>query len=97
MSNFCRALLRKTKILVLDEATAAMDSGTDTAIQETLANEFKHCTVLTIAHRLHTIMNSDRILVMANGRIEECDTPENLLNDRSSSFFDMCLNVGIVS
>ena len=89
--------MRKTKILDLDEATAAMDSATDTAIQETLANEFKHCTVLTIAHRLNTILNSDRILVLSNGRIEECDTPENLLRDRESSFYDMCQNAGILS
>ena len=91
-----RALLRKSKILVLDEATAAMDSGTDEGIQETLATEFTDCTVITIAHRLNTIMGSDRILVMAEGKIVELGTPEALLRDTQSKFYDMCSNAGIL-
>uniref|UniRef100_A0A7S4JUQ1 Uncharacterized protein n=1 Tax=Paramoeba aestuarina TaxID=180227 RepID=A0A7S4JUQ1_9EUKA len=79
-----RALLRKSPILVMDEATAAVDYQTDSLIQETIRSEFKNCTVLTIAHRLNTIMDSDRILVLGAGRVLELDTPQNLMaNNRS--------------
>ncbi|XP_065431845.1 ATP-binding cassette sub-family C member 2-like isoform X3 [Chrysemys picta bellii] len=74
-----RALLRKTKILILDEATASVDMETDNLVQSTIRREFHNCTVLTIAHRLHTIMDSERVLVLGSGRIIEFDTPHNLL------------------
>ncbi len=74
-----RALLGKRKILVLDEATAAVDQETDDHIQLTLRKEFADCTVLTIAHRLNTIMDSDRIAVFSNGKVEELCTPQELL------------------
>uniref|UniRef100_A0A8C5TEC5 ABC-type glutathione-S-conjugate transporter n=1 Tax=Malurus cyaneus samueli TaxID=2593467 RepID=A0A8C5TEC5_9PASS len=74
-----RALLRKAKILVLDEATAAVDLETDLQIQSMLRTQFRDSTVLTIAHRVNTILDCDRILVLENGRIAEFDTPEHLI------------------
>ncbi|KPM05248.1 ABC transporter sub-family C-like protein 3, partial [Sarcoptes scabiei] len=84
-----RALLRKTKILVLDEATAAVDLETDSLIQETIKQSFNDCTILTIAHRLNTILDYDRILVLNGGKIAEFDSPENLLSNSSSIFYSM--------
>ena len=77
-----RALLRKAKVLVLDEATSNVDTASDALIQETVRAAFADCTVLTIAHRLHSILDSDRILVLEDGRVKEFDTPENLLQVR---------------
>merc|ERR1711957_544227 len=71
-----RSLLRKPKILVMDEATASIDNETDAIIQRMIRENFQDATVLTIAHRLNTIMDSDRILVLDNGHIAELDTPE---------------------
>ncbi|XP_078381051.1 multidrug resistance-associated protein 1-like isoform X2 [Oculina patagonica] len=75
-----RALLRKSKILVLDEATAAVDLETDEFIQQTIRREFADRTVFTIAHRLNTIMDYDRVLVLDSGSIVEFDSPANLLS-----------------
>ncbi|KAJ2250376.1 hypothetical protein GGI13_004037 [Coemansia sp. RSA 455] len=77
--SLCRALLWRRKILVLDEATANVDNETDRTMQSIIRQEFKDCTVLTIAHRLNTIMDSDRVLVMDEGKVAELDTPANLL------------------
>ncbi|KAM7039071.1 ATP-binding cassette sub-family C member 6 isoform 1-T1 [Acridotheres tristis] len=74
-----RALLQKAKILILDEATAAVDLETDVQIQSMLRTQFRDSTVLTIAHRVNTILDCDRILVLENGRIAEFDTPEHLI------------------
>ncbi|XP_056140091.1 multidrug resistance-associated protein 5 isoform X3 [Lampris incognitus] len=79
-----RALLRQCKVLILDEATAAMDTETDTLIQETIRNSFQDCTTLTIAHRLHTILNCDRIMVLNQGKVVEFDEPSKLLANENS-------------
>lgn len=91
-----RALLRKTKILVLDEATAAVDLETDDLIQQTLRDAFKDCTVLTIAHRLSTIMDYDKVLVMQDGELAEFNTPKELLADKSTIFYSMCSDANLV-
>lgn len=81
-----RSLLRKPKILVMDEATASIDNATDNAVQEMIRENFKDATVLTIAHRLNTIMDSDRILLLDDGKVAEFDSPENLLANENSLF-----------
>uniref|UniRef100_A0A8C2FDW7 ATP-binding cassette, sub-family C (CFTR/MRP), member 6a n=1 Tax=Cyprinus carpio TaxID=7962 RepID=A0A8C2FDW7_CYPCA len=90
-----RALLRKTKILVLDEATAAVDLETDNLIQSTIRTQFEDCTVLTIAHRLNTIMDYTRVIVMDRGHIAEMDSPNNLISQRGQ-FYRMCREAGLV-
>uniref|UniRef100_A0A674EDK9 ABC-type glutathione-S-conjugate transporter n=1 Tax=Salmo trutta TaxID=8032 RepID=A0A674EDK9_SALTR len=90
-----RALLRKTKILVLDEATAAVDLETDTLIQSTIRQQFEDCTVLTIAHRLNTIMDYTRVIVMDKGHISEMDSPTNLISNRGQ-FYRMCREARLV-
>jgi len=74
---------------VLDEATAAIDLETDEFVQEAIRREFNTCTVLTIAHRLNTIMDYSRILVLDDGHLVEFDTPHNLLQNRNSVFHNL--------
>lgn len=90
-----RALLRKTKILVLDEATAAIDMETDDLIQKTIRREFKNCTVITIAHRLNTILDSDAIAVLSHGKLVEYDKPSVLLNNPESALRSMAKDANI--
>ncbi|XP_073368124.1 LOW QUALITY PROTEIN: multidrug resistance-associated protein 4 [Mycetomoellerius zeteki] len=82
-----RAILRNNRLLVLDEATANIDSHTDALIQDTIRSRFKECTVITIAHRLNTIIDSDRIIVMENGSIVEFGCPYGLLHDKPDGYF----------
>ncbi|XP_043911577.1 ATP-binding cassette sub-family C member 2 [Protopterus annectens] len=89
-----RALLRKSKILILDEATAAVDLETDNLIQTTIRREFSDCTVLTIAHRLHTVMDSNRVMVLDAGKIVEFGSPVELL-EREGHFYSMAKDAGI--
>ena len=84
-----RAVVRTTSILVLDEATANVDSETDALIQSVIREHFSDCTVLTIAHRLNTIMNSDRILVFDAGKVIESGTPRALRETEGSVFQSM--------
>ncbi|KAJ3653134.1 hypothetical protein Zmor_019045 [Zophobas morio] len=81
-----RAMLKKTKIFVLDEATASVDLQTDEAIQATIREKFKDCTVLVIAHRLETIMDSDKVLVMDDGRVVAVGKPDELLINQHEIF-----------
>ncbi|XP_020289981.1 multidrug resistance-associated protein 5-like isoform X2 [Pseudomyrmex gracilis] len=81
-----RALLHSTKVLILDEATAAVDPETEATVQNTLQNVFVDCTVLTIAHRLQTVVTCDRILVMSDGKVVEFDVPSVLLSQPDSEF-----------
>ena len=91
-----RAVLRKTKVLVLDEATAAVDLETDDLIQATIRSEFRDCTVITIAHRLNTILDSNRVIVLDEGLIKEFDTPKNLVEDKNSQFRSMVEDAGLL-
>lgn len=76
-----RAIIRNNKILINDEATASVDPDTDKVIQKTIKLNFSHCTVITISHQLYNIMESDRILVIENGKIVEFGEPNVLLTN----------------
>ncbi|KAI4350307.1 hypothetical protein L6164_004775 [Bauhinia variegata] len=84
-----RALLKQSRILVLDEATASVDTATDNLIQKIIRTEFRDCTVCTIAHRIPTVIDSDLVLVLSDGRVAEFDTPLRLLEDKSSMFLKL--------
>ena len=82
----CRAILRRSKVIVLDEATANIDVVTEQKIQRLIAEEFDGCTMITIAHRLNTIMQSDKIMVLSYGQIIEFDEPATLAANPDSEF-----------
>lgn len=92
-----RAIIRKNKILVMDEATANVDPHTDALIQKTIRKKFVDCTVITIAHRLHTVMDCDRVLVMNAGEVVEFDHPHNLLQNTDNIFYTMVQITGKVT
>lgn len=90
-----RALLKNPRVLMMDEATASIDYATDAKIQETL-RELKDSTIITIAHRLQTIIDYDKVLVLDHGRVVEFDHPWTLINKDGGSFRGMCENSGNV-
>lgn len=83
-----RSMLRNARILVMDEATASIDNSTDALIQKTIRENFSEATVLTIAHRLNTIMDCDRVLVLDSGKVAEFDSPANLIAKSGGLFKD---------
>ena len=91
----CRALIQQPKILLMDEATANIDEKTDSIIQEVILKKLTNTTVLTIAHRLNTIMTYDKILVMENGKLKEQGTPLELLDTSDSEFKSMVMDGGM--
>ncbi|GFO06113.1 canalicular multispecific organic anion transporter 1 [Plakobranchus ocellatus] len=91
-----RTLVRQTQILILDEATAAVDLETDELIQKTIRSQFSGCTVLAIAHRLNTVMDYDKIMVMDKGRVSEFASPADLLANTDSIFYGMAKDAGLV-
>ncbi|KAH9602493.1 hypothetical protein KSS87_020952 [Heliosperma pusillum] len=81
-----RVLLKRSKILVLDEATASVDTATDNLIQKTLKQHFSDSTVIVIAHRITSVIDSHMVVLLSNGLVQECDTPLKLLENKSSLF-----------
>ncbi|KLO19366.1 ATP-binding cassette transporter [Schizopora paradoxa] len=89
-----RAILMKSRILIMDEATASVDYATDELIGKTILEEFQDRTILTIAHRLRTVINFDRVMLLEGGRILEFDSPARLMSDTSSKFYALCRATG---
>ncbi|EIW78464.1 multidrug resistance-associated ABC transporter [Coniophora puteana RWD-64-598 SS2] len=89
-----RAILKRSRVLVMDEATASVDYATDELISRTIKQEFASSTILTIAHRLRTIIDYDRVMVLDEGRIAEFDRPATLLQDPTSHFYSLCEATG---
>ncbi|KAJ3785076.1 P-loop containing nucleoside triphosphate hydrolase protein, partial [Lentinula aff. detonsa] len=93
--SIARALVKNSKVVILDEATASVDPVTEAKIQKSLHSQFKNCTMLCIAHRLQTIISYDRILVMDQGSVAEFDTPLTLYEKRDGIFRSLCEKGGI--
>ncbi|KAF8580919.1 multidrug resistance-associated ABC transporter [Ramaria rubella] len=92
-----RALLRQSAVVILDEATSSIDKAADVKIQSTIRQEFNRSLLLTVAHRLGTIIDFDRLIVLDKGRIAEFDTPYNLIRKEGGIFREMCIQSGTFS
>ncbi len=92
-----RALLRRPKILLMDEATASVDMENDALIQDTVRSEFRDSTVATVAHRLHTVADSDVVMVLEKGKLAEMDRPERLVEREKSHFKSLIEASGVAS
>ncbi|KAJ0389044.1 hypothetical protein P43SY_011500 [Pythium insidiosum] len=88
------ALLRHSQIVIFDEATASIDHETDKKLQRVIREAFAESTVLTIAHRLDTVLDSDRIVVLDDGRVVECAPPKQLIEKGNGHFFDLAQEGG---
>ncbi|KAG6813216.1 hypothetical protein H0H92_013103 [Tricholoma furcatifolium] len=88
--SIARAILRRTNIIIMDEATSQIDSNLDDMIQQTIREEFKNAIVITIAHRLKTILDYDRVLVLDAGQIVEFGPPKELIETSGGAFREMC-------
>lgn len=89
MVCICRAILRKCNVVILDEATSNIDVVTEEKIQALLEKYLKESTVLTVAHRLNTIINSDKVLVLSYGQVKEFDSPDTLMQNPNSEFYKL--------
>ncbi|XP_054728886.1 probable multidrug resistance-associated protein lethal(2)03659 [Anastrepha obliqua] len=89
-----RAILRHNKLLIMDEATANVDPETDILIQQTIHTNFHHCTVLTIAHRLNTVMDNDKVMVIDAGQVVEFGHPYDLLRNTDGFLYKLVQNTG---
>ncbi|CAG7848335.1 ATP-dependent bile acid permease [Serendipita indica DSM 11827] len=97
LMSMARALLRQSSIVILDEATSSIDFKTDAKIQAAVREEFKNSCLITIAHRIRTVIDYDRLLILDKGNIVEFDTPWNLIRKEGGLFRDMCLKSGTFS
>jgi ABC-type multidrug transport system ATPase subunit len=90
-----RVLLRKCKVILMDEASSSLDHASDMALQQAIRSTFGGCTILTIAHRLNTIIASDKVLVLDGGRVAEFAHPHELLSDPTSQFSSLVDEMGV--
>jgi ABC-type multidrug transport system fused ATPase/permease subunit len=94
MLCMARALLNKSRIVIMDEATASIDHATEKKLQEMINRDFSEATVLTIAHRLATVLDSDRIMVLSDGKVVEFDSPKKLVKKEKGVFYQLAKEGG---